>query len=120
MAERGRGEPFDLGLAHLCWQIGLGHESTAYVLRRSVSEVSYWWSVATGLPVGDDPDEEELRRRIAEVESGWSPEVREQARLRQEWRPSSTVVKEASHSRASAYWRNKGRHEGATNGMDAG
>jgi len=119
--KRGRAKPFDLSLAHLCWQIGLGMESTAYVLGRSVTEVSYWWSVLTGLPVGDDPDEEQMGRLVAEIQSGWSPEVREQARRCQDWRESSTVVKSASNSRAAAYWRAKGANKEVSHvGMDAG
>ena len=121
MAETGYAAPFDISLAHLCWQIGLSHESTAYVMRRSVTEVSYWWSVLTGLPVGDDPDEEQMGRLVAEIQSGWSPEVREQARRCQDWRESSTVVRSASNSRAAAYWRAKNSSKEASHvGTDAG
>jgi len=67
--------PFDRSLAHLCWQIGLSHERTAWVMGRSVGEVRHEWSVLTGLPLDDDPTEEEVERITAEIRAGWTPEV---------------------------------------------
>ena len=67
--------PFDRSLAHLCWQIGLSHEGTATVMGRSVGEVRHEWSVLTGLPLDDDPTEEEVERITAEIRAGWTPEV---------------------------------------------
>jgi len=66
---------FDRSLAHLCWQIGLSHEGTATVMGRSVGEVRHEWSVLTGLPLDDDPTEEEVERITAEIRAGWTPEV---------------------------------------------
>lgn len=67
--------PFDRSLAHLCWQIGLSHERTAWVMKRSVGEVRHEWSVLTGLPLEDDPTEAEVERITAEIRAGWTPEV---------------------------------------------
>ena len=67
--------PFDRSLAHLCWQLGLSHERTAWVMRRSVGEVRHEWSVLTGLPLDDDPTEAEVERITAEIRAGWTPEV---------------------------------------------
>ena len=67
--------PFDRSLAHLCWQIGLSHERTAWVMGRSVGEVRHEWSVLTGLPLDDDPTEADVERITAEIRAGWSPEV---------------------------------------------
>lgn len=74
-APRGMALPFDRSLAHLCWQIGLSHERTAWVMKRSVGEVRHEWSVLTGLPLEDDPTEAEVERITAEIRAGWSPEV---------------------------------------------
>jgi hypothetical protein len=120
MGANGFAVEFPHGTAHLCWQVGLENKSVAYVLGRSLSEVEYWWSVATGLPVGTDPTEQELAARVAEIEGGWTDEIRAKAKDRQEFRESSAVVKGAKNSRASAYWRAKRKTEGASNGMDAG
>lgn len=67
--------PFDGSLAHLCWQVGLSHESTAWVMGRALAEVKYEWSVLSGLPLDGEPDEQEVERITAEIRSGWSPET---------------------------------------------
>ena len=67
--------PFNRSLAHLCWQVGLSHESTAWVMGRAVAEVKYEWSVLSGLPLDGEPDEQEVERITAEIRSGWSPET---------------------------------------------
>ena len=74
-ALRGMAMPFDRSLANLCWQIGLSHERTAWVMGRSVGEVRHEWSVLTGLPLDDDPTEDEVERITAEIRAGWTPEV---------------------------------------------
>ena len=107
--KRGRARPFDFTLAGLCWDLGLSHESTAFVMRRSVEEVRYQWSVLTGEPVGDDPEPVELARRILEVEDGWTAEIREQASRAIPFRVSSAVVRANPKSRAGARRREKER-----------
>lgn len=67
--------PFNVSLAHLCWQLGLSHESTAFVMGRALAEVKYEWSVLSGLPLDGEPDEQEVERITAEIRSGWSPET---------------------------------------------
>ena len=67
--------PFDRSLAHLCWQVGLSHESTAWVMGRSVGEVRHEWSVLTGLPLDGDPTAEDIERQTAEIRAEWTPEV---------------------------------------------
>ena len=113
-AKRGRSTPFDQGLAEMCWEIGLSVERTAWVLKRSVTETAYWWSVWSGQPIGDDPDEDELKRRIAEIEAGWTPAIREAARRRMECRDSSSVVKSSPNGRAAAYWNAKAKQRATT------
>lgn len=67
--------PFDRSLAHLCWQIGLSHESTAWVMGRSVGEVRHEWSVLTGLPIDGDPTPEQIERETAAIRAEWTPEA---------------------------------------------
>lgn len=67
--------PFDSSLAHLCWQVGLSHELTAWVMGRALGEVKYEWSVLSGLPLDGEPDEQEVERITAEIRSGWSAET---------------------------------------------
>ncbi len=71
--------PFDRSLAHLCWQIGLTHERTAWVMRRAVGEVRHEWSVLTQLPLDDDPTQEDIERQTAEFRADWTPETFEAA-----------------------------------------
>ena len=66
---------FDRSLAHLCWQLGLSHERTAWVMGRSVGEVRHEWSVLTGLPLEEDPKPEDIEREAAAIRSEWSPET---------------------------------------------
>lgn len=71
----GVARPFPISLAHLCWQIGLTHERTAWVVGRSVSEVRHQWSILTGLPLEEDPTPEAIEAQTAEIRSEWSPET---------------------------------------------
>ena len=72
---RGTALPFNRSLAHLCWQIGLSHASTAWVVGRSVSEVRHEWSILMGLPLEEDPTPESIEAQTAEIRSEWSPET---------------------------------------------
>lgn len=85
-----RGAPSD-GLVDLCFELGLSAERTAEVAGISKSDAWHSWSVKTGLPVLSDPPPEELERLVAEIQSGWTDEVREMARRHETNRPSSKV-----------------------------
>jgi hypothetical protein len=119
------GGPSD-GLVDLCFELGLSAERTAEVAGISKSDAWHLWSVRTGLPVLTDPPPDEIERLVAEIQSGWSDEVREMARRHETNRPSSKVCEYRirRHREINRAWvqRKKERaecHSGSTDAKDS-
>jgi hypothetical protein len=119
------GGPSD-GLVDLCFELGLSAERTAEVAGISKSDAWHLWSVRTGLPVLTDPPPDEIERLVAEIQSGWSDEVREMARRHETNRPSSTVCEYRirRHREINRAWVQRKReqaecHSGSTDAKDS-
>ena len=73
----------------ICFGVGLSVQSTAWVIRENEDRVWHEWSVRTGLPTPNDPVGSVIRRRVREVQRGWTDELRQMASVGCTMRPSS-------------------------------
>jgi hypothetical protein len=76
----------------ICFGVGLSVRSTARVIRESEERVWHEWSVRTGLPTPRDPASSVIRRRVLEVQRGWTEDIRQLARCGCTQRQSSATV----------------------------
>ena len=79
-------------LLDICFGVGLSVRSTAWVIRESEERVWHEWSVRTGLPTPRDPASSVIRRRVLEVQRGWTEDIRQLARYGCTQRQSSATV----------------------------
>jgi len=79
-------------LLDICFGVGLSVRSTAWVIRESEERVWHEWSVRTGLPTPRDPASSVIRRRVLEVQRGWTEDIRQLARFGCTQRQSSATV----------------------------
>jgi len=120
---RRRGPPSE-GLVELCFELGLSVERTAEVAGVAKTDAWHAWSVMTGQPVLDDPLPEQIEKAVTEIQSGWTDEVRELARIGDRHRPSSAVCGYRLQERRNAYqaWkakRNAKEHQCHSDSIDA-
>ena len=79
-------------LLDICFGVGLSVRSTAWVIHESEERVWHEWSVRTGLPTPRDPASSVIRRRVLEVQRGWTEDIRQLARYGCTQRQSSVTV----------------------------
>jgi len=79
-------------LLDICFGVGLSVQSTAWVIRDSEERVWHEWSVRTGLPTPRDPASSVIRRRVREVQRGWTEDIRQLALYGCTQRQSSATV----------------------------
>lgn len=79
-------------LLDICFGVGLSVRSTAWVICESEERVWHEWSVRTGLPTPRDPASSVIRRRVLEVQRGWTEDIRQLARYGCTQRQSSATV----------------------------